>query len=133
MAENAQSIDSNIDFFRRSETLLSIALIGMLAVLLVPLPPVILDMLLTVNLGMTVLLLLVVLGVSHPLEISVFPSVLLLLTLFRLSLNVATTRLVLLDGDAGKLVATFGGFVVGGNLVVGMVIFLIVILIRCWN
>lgn len=130
MAENAQSIDSNIDFFRRSETLLSIALIGMLAVLLVPLPPVILDMLLTVNLGMTVLLLLVVLGVSHPLEISVFPSVLLLLTLFRLSLNVATTRLVLLDGDAGKLVATFGGFVVGGNLVVGMVIFLILVVVQ---
>jgi flagellar biosynthesis protein FlhA len=128
--ENARLFDSNVDFFRRSETILSFALIGILVVLLVPLPPVILDMLLTVNLGLTVLLLLVVLGVSHPLDISVFPSLLLLMTLYRLSLNVATTRLVLLDGDAGKIVATFGGFVVGGNLVVGLVIFLILVIVQ---
>ncbi|MCA9263103.1 MAG: FHIPEP family type III secretion protein [Planctomycetales bacterium] len=126
----APSIDSNVGFFRRSETLLSAALLGILVVLLVPLPPLLLDLLLTVNLGVTVLLLLVVLGVKHPLEISVFPSLLLLMTLYRLSLNVATTRLVLIDGDAGRLVSAFGGFVVGGNLVVGLVIFVILVVVQ---
>jgi flagellar biosynthesis protein FlhA len=99
-------------------------------VFLIPLPTVMLDMLLALNLGVTVLLLLITLNAKRPLDISVFPSMLLLMTLYRLSLNVATTRLILLDGDAGRIVATFGDFVVGGNLVVGMVIFLILILIQ---
>lgn len=115
---------------RQSETLLSAGLLGVLVVLLVPLPTFLLDMFLTGNLAITILLLLITISVAHPLEISVFPSMLLLLTLSRLSLNVATTRLILLDGDAGKIVSTFGGFVVGGNLVVGLVIFLILIVIQ---
>ena len=82
------------------------------------------------NLGITILLLLVTLGVAQPLELSVFPSTLLLLTLGRLSLNVATTRLILMNGDAGQIVETFGNFVVGGNLVVGLVIFLILVIIQ---
>lgn len=117
-------------FFRRSETLLSVALLGVLVVMLVPLPSVLLDMLLATNLGLTIVLLLVTLSVRKPLEVSVFPSLLLLLTLLRLSLNVATTRLILLDGSAGKIVATFGGVVVGGNLVVGLVIFLILVIVQ---
>ncbi len=117
-------------FFRRSETLLSVALLGVLVVLLVPLPTVLLDMLLAVNLGFTIVLLLVTLNVKRPLELSVFPSLLLLMTLLRLSLNVATTRLILLDGSAGKIVSTFGGVVVGGNLVVGLVIFLILVIVQ---
>ena len=117
--------DSNFAFANRSELLLSLALLGVLFVLLVPMPPVLLDMLLAANLGISILLLLITLGVRQPLDISVFPSLLLLLTLYRLSLNVATTRLILLDGNAGRIVDTFGNFVVGGNLVVGMVIFLI--------
>ena len=114
----------------RSEVILSFGLLGVLVVLLVPLPPVLLDMLLAMNLAITILLLLITVSVKQPLDISVFPSLLLLMTLFRLSLNVATTRLILLDGDAGKIVSTFGGFVVGGNLVVGLVIFLILIVIQ---
>jgi flagellar biosynthesis protein FlhA len=101
-----------------------------LVVMLVPLPTALLDMLLAFNLGLTLLLLLITMSAKQPLDLSVFPSLLLLLTLFRLSLNVATTRLVLLDGDAGKIVATFGGMVVGGNLVVGLVVFLILIVIQ---
>jgi flagellar biosynthesis protein FlhA len=109
---------------------LSIALLGVLVVLLVPLPPPLLDLLLAFNIGVTILLLLITLGATKALDFSVFPSLLLLLTLFRLALNVATTRLILLKGSAGHIVATFGGFVVGGSLVVGLVIFLILIIIQ---
>ena len=114
----------------RGEAILSFGLLGVLVVLLVPLPPILLDMLLAMNLAFTILLLLVTISVKQPLDVSVFPSLLLLMTLFRLSLNVATTRLILLDGDAGRIVSTFGGFVVGGNLVVGLVIFLILVVIQ---
>jgi flagellar biosynthesis protein FlhA len=114
----------------RTEALLPAMLLGILCVMLVPLPTVLLDMLLAVNIATTVLVLLVALGVKHPLELSVFPALLLLMTLYRLSLNIATTRLILLDGAAGKIVETFGGLVVGGNLVVGLVIFLILVIVQ---
>ncbi|MDB5312209.1 MAG: flhA [Gemmataceae bacterium] len=115
---------------RRSELLLSLALLGLLVVFLVPLPTILLDILLAFNLSATILLLLITLTVRQPLEFSTFPSLLLLLTLYRLALNVATTRLVLLNGDAGTIVLAFGKIVVGGNLVVGLVIFLILIVIQ---
>ncbi|MCP4784336.1 MAG: FHIPEP family type III secretion protein [Fuerstiella sp.] len=100
-------------------------LVGLI-VMLVPLPPA----LLAANLGTTTLLLLVTLSAKRALELSVFPSLLLLLTLYRLSLNVATTRLILLNGDAGNIVTAFGNYVVGGQLVVGLVIFLILVTIQ---
>src|SRR5579864_9115975 len=83
----------------RSELMLSLGLLGLLAVFLVPLPPLLLDMLLAFNIAITILLLLVTLSVKQAMDFSVFPSILLLLTLFRLSLNVATTRLILLKGS----------------------------------
>ena len=126
----ASSAGSNTGFAPRSDAALSLSLLAILMLLLVPLPSALLDMLLVLNLGVAILLLLVTLNARSPLELSVFPSLLLLLTLYRLSLNVATTRLILLDGDAGKVVSTFGNFVVGGNLVVGLVIFLILIVIQ---
>ena len=122
--------DSNMTFSQRSELALSLALLGVLVVLLVPLPPLLLDLLLAVNLSLTILVLLVTLSARQALDFSVFPSLLLLLTLLRLALNVATTRLILLHGSAGAIVATFGGFVVGGNLIVGLVIFLILVIIQ---
>lgn len=115
---------------QRSELILAIALFGVLVVFLVPLPTLVLDILLAVNLSATVLLLLVTLTVRKPLEFSTFPSLLLLLTLYRLGLNVATTRLILLNGNAGEIVKAFGEFVVGGNLIVGLVIFAILIIIQ---
>lgn len=115
---------------QRSEMLLSLALLGLLVIFLVPLPTLLLDMLLALNLGATILLLLVTLTVRQPLEFSTFPSLLLLLTLYRLALNVATTRLILLHAYAGEIVLAFGQFVVGGSLVVGLVIFLILIVIQ---
>ena len=124
------TLDGNLSFSQRSELVLAVALLGMLVVLLVPLPPLVLDLLLALNLALTVLLLLFTLGATQPLDFSVFPSLLLLSTLYRLALNVATTRLILLKGHAGMIVESFGNFVVGGNLVVGLVIFLILIIIQ---
>src|SRR3954453_6726915 len=106
-----------LGFTQRSEFVLALALLGLLVIMLVPLPPLLLDLLLALNLALTILLILITLSVRQPLGFSVFPSLLLLLTLYRLSLNVATTRLVLLHGEAGMLVTAFGNFVVGGNLV----------------
>ena len=114
----------------RGELVFPLAVMAVLVVLIVPLPTALLDVLLTLNLSITILLLLVTLSVAQPLELSVFPSALLLLTLGRLSLNVATTRLILLQADAGKIVETFGNFVVGGNLVVGLVVFIILVVIQ---
>lgn len=122
--------DSNLAFARRSEMMLAALLLMVIITLLVPLPTMLLDMLLAMDIAATILLLLIALSAKQPLDLSVFPSLLLLLTLFRLSLNVATTRLILLDGDAGRLVTAFGGMVVGGNLVVGLVIFLILVIIQ---
>lgn len=115
---------------QQSEALLSFGLILGLAVMLVPLPQWLLDMLLAANLAATVLLLLVTLSARRALELTVFPSLLLLLTLYRLSLNVATTRLILLEGDAGHIVTAFGSYVVGGQLVVGLTVFLILVTIQ---
>lgn len=105
-------------------------LLGVLVIMLIPLPPVLLDLLLAGNLSVSILLLLVTLNTRRALDLAVFPSLLLLLTLYRLSLNVATTRLILLSGDAGSIVEAFGHFVIGGNLVVGLVVFLILIVIQ---
>jgi flagellar biosynthesis protein FlhA len=128
--EGTGSGSAALPFAQRSELALSFALLGVLIVLLVPLPPLLLDVLLATNLGLTILLLLVTLSAQQSLDFSVFPSMLLLMTLFRLSLNVATTRSILLHAHAGKIVSTFGNFVVGGNLVIGLVIFLILIVIQ---
>src|SRR4051795_2755255 len=98
--------------------------------MVVPLPTLMLDMLLATNITLAVLILLVCLYVQRPLDFAIFPSLLLIATLFRLALNVSAARLVLLHGDAGKVIASFGHFVVGGSLVVGMIIFMILIVIQ---
>ncbi len=115
---------------RGVEFLLPLVVMVLIGVMIIPLPPILLDLFLSLNVGVVVLLMLVTLNVRQPLELSVFPSALLLLTLTRLALNVATTRSILLDAHAGKLVDAFGRFVVGGNLVVGLVVFLILIIIQ---
>jgi len=105
-------------------------LIGVLALMIIPLPAMVLDIFLATNITIALAILLVCLYTRHPLDFSVFPSVLLVTTLFRLSLNVAGTRLILLHGGegaeaAGAVIKAFGTFVVGGNYVVGAVMFLI--------
>jgi flagellar biosynthesis protein FlhA len=103
--------------------------------MVVPLPPIVLDLLLSIDIGLAVVLLLTSIYVRRPTEFSVFPSLLLLLTLLRLSLNVASTRLVLMHGQdgvdaAGAVIQAFGQFVVGGNFVVGVVVFLVLVAIQ---
>ncbi len=118
-----------------SDVMLAIGVLGILMIMVVPLPTVLMDMLLAINISIGVLILLTSLYVLKPLDFSVFPSLLLLTTLFRLALNVATTRLILLHGQdgpsaAGHVIEGFGQFVVGGNTVVGLIIFLILVLIN---
>jgi flagellar biosynthesis protein FlhA len=115
---------------RNSDILLAFGLIMMLGLMIIPLPPMVLDFLLATNITMSVLVLIVSLYIQSPLDISVFPGLLLVLTLFRLSLNISSTRLILLDGYAGKVIDTFGQFVVGGNYVVGFIIFIILVIIQ---
>src|SRR5262245_5950836 len=116
--------------FRNADVGLALAVVGLLCILLVQLPTWMLDLLIVVNLASSILLLLLVLSSERPLELSTFPTLLLFGALFRLALNVASTRLILLHGKAGHVIQSFGEFVVGGSLVVGVVIFLILVVIQ---
>jgi flagellar biosynthesis protein FlhA len=116
--------------FKHSEIILAVGVLVILIVLIVPLPTFLLDIFITVNISLSFLVLLVTLHVRRALEISSYPSLLLFLTLFRLSLNVASTRLILMHADAGQVIASFGNFVVGGNVVIGLVIFIILTVIQ---
>jgi flagellar biosynthesis protein FlhA len=98
--------------------------------LIIPLPPMLLDLLITLNISVALAIVVTTLYVQKALDFSVFPSLLLITTLFRLAINVSVTRLILLHGDAGHVVEAFGHFVVGGNVVVGLVVFLILIVIQ---
>jgi flagellar biosynthesis protein FlhA len=120
---------------RPSHLLVPIAVLAVVLLMIVPVPAIVLDLLLSVDIALAVVLLLSSIYVRQPVEFSVFPSLLLLLTLIRLSLNVASTRLVLLHGAdgidaAGTVIMAFGQFVVGGNFVVGVVLFLVLIAIQ---
>ena len=106
------------------------AVILIVVMMVVPLPAALLDLLLAVNLAAAVLIMLMSMQVRRPLDFAVFPSLLLIATLFRLALNISTTRLIMLNGFAGKVVEAFGNFVVGGSLVVGLIIFLILVVIQ---
>ncbi len=106
------------------------AIIGIVVMMVVPMPPPLLDILLAFNIALSVLILLVSLNVTKALDFAIFPSLLLIATLFRLAMNISATRLVLIDGYAGKVIEAFGHFVVGGSLVVGLVIFVILLVIQ---
>ena len=106
------------------------ALVGAVLMMVVPVPAVLLDLMLAANITIAVLVLLTVLSLRDSMELSVFPSLLLITTLLRLALNVSSTRLILLEGFAGKVIETFGNFVIGGSIVVGLVVFLILIVIQ---
>ena len=113
-----------------AETYLAIGVVAVVALLIVPLPPFMLDTLLALSFALSIIVLLVTVSARDPLEFSIFPSLLLLITLFRLGLNVSSTRLILSSGHAGQVIAAFGNFVIGGNVVVGLVIFLILVVIN---
>ncbi len=113
-----------------SDFLFAFGIIFILGLMIIPLPPFLLDFLLAINISLALLILIVALYINSPLEISVFPQLLLVLTIFRLALNISSTRLILLQGYAGKVINTFGNFVVGGSYVVGFIVFLILVIIQ---
>ena len=115
---------------QHADIMLAIGVVVILGVMIVPLPTFALDFLLTINISAALLVLMLTLYIAAPLELSVFPGLLLVLTLFRLSLNVASTRLILSNADAGQLISAFGDVVVGGNYIIGFIIFVIVIIIQ---
>ena len=115
---------------RFTDIALVAGIVAIIALMIVPLPTWAIDVLVAVNIAGGVLLLLLAIYVANPLEFSVFPSVLLISTLFRLALSIATTRMILLHGEAGHIIQTFGHMVAGGNLVVGLVVFLIITVVQ---
>jgi len=134
MAEQAVTIWEGLKK-ESSDILMIVAFIGILMAMILPLHPIILDFFLALNISLAIVVLITTMYTSKPLEFAIFPSLLLVLTLFRLSLNVASTRLILLHGSegpsaAGAIIMSFGSFVVGGNYVVGLIIFIILVLIN---
>ena len=114
----------------RAGGLVSALVIGIVALMVIPLPGAVLDFLLSINIALSVTLLLTTILSSRSLDMASFPSLLLVATLFRLSLNVSSTRLILTSGSAGGVIEAFGSFVVGGSIIVGMVVFLILVIIQ---
>jgi len=126
---------SKVNSTNVSELMTVVGVVGVLVVMIIPLPPFLLDFLLALNITLAITILLIAMYTIKPLDFFIFPSLLLVTTLFRLSLNVASTRLILLHGNegasaAGKVIKSFGSFVVGGNYVVGMIVFIILVIIN---
>ncbi len=119
-----------LKFSASAETGLAIGVVAIVALLIVPLPPFVLDACLALSFALSLVIMLVTLSSRDPLEFNMFPSLLLLITLLRLGLNVSSTRLILSTGHAGQVISAFGNFVIGGNPVVGLVIFLILVVIN---
>ncbi len=113
-----------------SDVAIAVVVVGIVIMMIVPLPPFLLDILLTANISAALAIVLATLYTTEPLQFSVFPSLLLVATLFRLALNISGTRLILLHGEAGEVISSFGRFVVGGNVVVGLIVFAILVVIQ---
>src|SRR5213592_1831001 len=124
MAASMQKIMKHTDLVAAGAVVLVVVM------MIVPLPPFVLDMFITLNISAALAVLVATLYMPRALDFAAFPSLLLLTTLFRLAINVSVTRLILLHGDAGHVVSAFGNFVVGGNVLVGLVVFLILIVIQ---
>jgi len=140
MAQPDEGMDTGVNgaglgILKSADMLMAIGVVGIMGLMIVPLPPFLLDICLSLSIASSIVILLVAVYTLRPLKFSVFPSVLLVTTLFRLSLNVASTRVVLLHGGegpgaAGHVIMSFGNFVVGGNFAVGLIVFLILVIIN---
>jgi flagellar biosynthesis protein FlhA len=119
-----------VNLLKRSDIILAVFVIGIIGVLIIPVPAGFLDFALAFNITFSLVILLTTLYITRPLELSVFPGMLLIVTLMRLALNVASTRLILSNGYAGEVINSFGNFVVQGNYVVGFIIFIILVIIQ---
>ncbi len=127
----ARTAQRAVDFLTRNNDLtLAAFLVAIIGLMIIPMPTPLVDTLLSLNIGISFIVLMMAMYVGTALDFSVFPTVLLFTTLFRLALNITTTRLILLQGDAGQIIETFGTFVVEGNFVVGAVVFLIITIVQ---
>ena len=117
-------------FSRFGDLVLAVLVVCIIGLLIIPLPTAVVDLLISINLMISTVMLMLSLYLPRALAFSTFPSMLLFTTLYRLALNVTTTRLILLKADAGEIIYTFGNFVVGGNFIVGAVIFLIITIVQ---
>ena len=118
------------NIFSASDFFVAILLVVIVALMIIPLPPFVLDMLITVNIAFSLVILLVAMYLKEPLEFAAFPSVLLIITVLRLALNIAASRLILMAAYAGEVISAFGNFVVGGNYIVGVIIFIIITIVN---
>ncbi|HWH13401.1 MAG TPA: flagellar biosynthesis protein FlhA [Miltoncostaeaceae bacterium] len=109
---------------------IAMVIVGIVVMMIIPMPKWLLDVALTLNISMALAIVLATIYTTEPLQFSIFPSLLLMATLFRLALNISGTRLILLHGDAGDVIEAFGRFVIGGNIVVGLIVFTILIVIQ---
>ena len=119
----------------RGDVIVAVSVVSILGIMILPIPAFVLDLLLSFSISLSIVILVSAVYIKRPLDLSVFPSILLITTLYRLSLNIASTRLVLLKGNegidaAGQVIMAFGSFVVGGNYAVGFIIFLILVVIN---
>ena len=112
------------------DIIVALAIIAIVIIIIIPVPLMVLDLLLSMNISLALLILLISIYNKEPLQFSIFPSLLLITTLFRLSLNISTTRYILSDGNAGNVIEAFGNFVIGGNAIVGFIVFIIIIVIQ---
>ncbi len=131
MAEAVQGVKKNrLAAIKNTDVIMAIILIGIIGLLFIPVPPFLLDILLTINITVGLIILLLTLFTNRVLDLSIFPSLLLVTTLFRLALNISSTRLLLSTGAAGDVIHTFGVFVTAGNYVVGAIIFIIITIVQ---
>jgi len=128
--KKSQILNALSTLTHRTDLALAVLMFAIVFMMILPLPTVLIDGLIAFNMGVAVTLLMVAIYLKTPLDFAAFPSVLLISTLFRLALSISTTRLILLQADAGEVIQTFGNFVVGGNLVVGLVVFLIITVVQ---
>ena len=117
-------LKDNLDIF------VAVVIIGIVMMIIIPLPKIVLDILLAINITLAIVIILITIFATNVLQLSVFPTLLLVTTLYRLALNISSTRLILTEADAGSIIDAFGEFVIGGNYVVGIIIFLIITLIQ---
>ena len=112
-----------------SDIVVAVGVIMIVVMMIIPLPTWLLSLLIVFNISLALIVVLVAMYNEDPLQFSIFPALILIMTLFRLALNVSSTRLILLTGDAGEVIEQFGNFVVGGNPIVGLIVFLILVII----
>jgi len=116
--------------FKYNDLIIAAMVVGIVLIIVIPIRPALLDFLLSISITLSIIILLTTMFTTQPLQFSVFPSLLLVVTLYRLALNIASTRLILNEAAAGNIIAAFGDFVIGGNYVVGMIIFIIITIVQ---